>query len=295
MEQLSYLDMMFCVDLTSSMTPFIQAARQHMVNILRALAATNQADLRFGISGYRDYSEEGPPCEVYPLSSDLEKTQGILNRLQARSPADNKDAAEAVFAGIVQCLNQSWRPGAYRIVLLVGDAPPHGCGADAQPFPDRWPEGDPTGLDIQSICGRTESARVTLFALSMSPSVIPVHDPVMIKAFDRLARGTGGTHRRARSGRDAMKIVEDITKKVFYHLDIDRRVYEQFFQEQPEVAQKIMAASPIAQPAAARTPLSREDLEKLAQSLDLPPDAVSTSITRLQKRGLQQPPSESAD
>src|SRR5687767_5832515 len=134
---LAYLDVALCVDITGSMTPFIAAARAHMVRVLDALVATPNVDLRVAIVAYRDHGSL-KLLEQSPFSGDPAETKRRLDKLVVQSPPENTDAAEAVFSGLVACAELPWRAGAYRIVILVGDAPPHGCGATASPYPDRY-------------------------------------------------------------------------------------------------------------------------------------------------------------
>jgi hypothetical protein len=274
MEELSHLDLVFCVDLTGSMQTFIRAAQNHMVAILSSLASTNRADLRVGVCGYRDYSDQETTTQCFPLNSDLQTTQSVLQQLQAYSPADNEDAAEAVFAGLVECVAMEWRPRAYRIIILVGDAPPHACGANQEPYPDRWPEQDPTGLSMTQMCAQLEGNGITVFTLSMSPSVIPVHDPILLAAFDQLARSSGGIHREARSARGAMELFEEISGRVFRNLDVDRALWERFFQD----------SSPAPSGPAAPAP----SLALMAQEFGLSEEEVSGSVSRLKRRNLRQ-------
>lgn len=262
MEQdLSFLDLVFCVDLTNSMTPFIHQARQHMVNILKSLAVRKQAELRVGLAGYHDYPT---PVKVHPLTHDLKEMQTVLQGLTVFSPPENQDAAEAVFAGLLETVSFEWRPRAYRILVLVGDAPPHGCGASQEPYPDRFPQEDPTGLSLLSMAGRIEEANITLYSLAMLPSSIPVHDPITERTFEKLALSTGGSYRRVRSARDAMACVEDIGKKVFGELELDRQMWEQM-QKAP--------AAPMA---------------TVAMEMGLSLDEAARSQARLKKRGYQQ-------
>ncbi|MBT9586389.1 VWA domain-containing protein [bacterium] len=273
MQELSHLDLVFCVDLTASMQSFIRAAQRHMVAILSSLASTNQADLRVGVCGYRDYSELETTTQCFPLNSDLQTTQSVLQQLQAYSPADNGDAAEAVFAGLLECVEMDWREHAYRIVILVGDAPPHGCGADSQPYPDRWPQQDPTGLSMTQICARVEGNGITLFTLSMSPSVIPVHDKIMLDVFDRLARSTGGIHRDACSAKGAIELFEEISRRVFRNLDVDRAMWERFFQ--PSLA------------APGKPPAAAPSLAAMALEFGMSEEEISGSVSRLKRRKLR--------
>jgi hypothetical protein len=257
---LSFLDLAFCVDLTNSMTPFIHQARSHMVNMLRSLAQRKQAELRVGLAGYHDYPAS---VDVYPLTHDLQQMQKVLQGLGVASPPENLDAAEAVFAGLLEAVAFDWRPRAYRILVLVGDAPPHGCGASREPWPDRFPQEDPTGLTLLSMASRVEEANITLYSLAMLPSTIPEHDEVTERTFEKLALSTGGSYRRVRSARDAMACVEDIGKKVFGELELDRQMWEQI-QRAP--------AAPLA---------------TVAMEMGLSEDEVARSQARLKKRGYE--------
>lgn len=263
MEQdLSFLDLVFCVDLTRSMGPFINKARSQMVSMLRALAQHKQAELRVGIAGFRDYPD---PVDTHPLTHDLEHIQNVLQGLKVESHPDNTDACEAVFAGLLAATQLEWRPRAYRIMVLVGDAPPHGCGANQHAYPDRYTE-DPTGLTLPGMCEKIESQRITLYTLAMLPSNIPEYDGLTELTFEKLAVNTGGTYRRVLHALDAMACVEDIGRRVFGELELDRQVWLE------------MQTAPSA-PAAS-----------LGQSLRISAAEVKKSQARLEKRGYEQKP-----
>ena len=38
------------------MAPFLEQARSHMIDTVKALASISKADLRFGVAGYREHS-----------------------------------------------------------------------------------------------------------------------------------------------------------------------------------------------------------------------------------------------
>ena len=256
---LSRIDLVFCVDLTSSMTPFIEAARGHMFRILEGVRATPDVDLRVAIVGYRDHGSLAV-TEVHPFTGKTSGTKRVLDGLQVKSPPENSDAAEAVFSGLVACFDLAWREGSYRIVVLVGDAPPHACGADAHPYPDRFKHGDPTGLSLDDVANRLEELGIFLHALGMVPSLTAHHDAVLERAFKRLAIGTGGAYHAARNADAAMSIVETIGARSLKHLEIDRMLHEAVKTER--------------------------DVELLAKKLDVSPDAVNAGLMRLRQRGL---------
>jgi hypothetical protein len=261
------------VDLTSSMTPFLEAARGHMLRILGALTAGSEADLRVALVGYQDYGGRTKPVRVHPFRADPEETRRTLVKLKVGNSGANTDAAEAVFAGLTACLEQLiWRSGAVKVLLLIGDAPPHGCGANGSSFPDRYPDGDPSGQTLLGMSAAVEAAGVTLHALGMLPSVIPQHDPVTERCFEFLASTTGGTYRRAQSARDALAVVEAVGKHVFGEMDFDRRVWGQ-----------LAAAGPEGRPAAGVD----ERMPELQQALGASPCEIHAAVERLRKRGLR--------
>jgi hypothetical protein len=272
--ELSQLDLVFCVDLTRSMQPFIHQAQQHMSGMLKALSGSAQANLCTALVGYRDYDNTTtPPVIIHPFSSSASDTQHALNSLSVFSPPQNTDAAEAVFAGLEACAQLSFRQRAFKIVILVGDAPPHGCGISIQPTPDRFPSQDPTGHSTESMGALLEGAGITLFSLAMLPSGIPQHDKLTEEHFSKLSQYTGGTYRRAASSQDAIAIVEAIGQKVFGELEFDRYLFEELKQ-----AGIVSPSAPMPAPAAVSS--------YLAQKQDLSEDQKTATVARLSKRGI---------
>jgi hypothetical protein len=292
-DSLSQLDLAFCIDLTTSMQPFLSAAQSQMVAILQSLASLQGADLQVGYCGYRDYSEHAPITELCPLSGDLEEVQQKLGALVAQSAPDNSDAAEAVLSGLEGCNSLAWRPGAYRIVILVGDAPPHGCGVldPPGPHPDRWPERDPSGWTLSQLGATLEGKGITIFSLTMLPSSIPHYDPVTRQSFQELAQLTGGTYHDAQSAEGAMQLVQEVSRRVFGHLQLDRAVYQHFFSlSKPAGFDYAAAADPFGAAAcfAAPEPVFLDpfgsEIEQLSKQ------ELQASFDRLQKRQLIPPP-----
>ncbi len=271
MDVLSQVDLAFCVDLTSSMTPFIEAARARMSEILAALSEAVGANLRVALVGYRDYGTKVKTVEVSPFTAEVADTRKALAQLKVGSPPENIDAAEAVLAGLQSCYQDlEWRAQAVRVVVLVGDAPPHGTGITSGPFPDRFPDRDPTGLTVLDVSARLESSLITLHGLGMLPSVHPMYDGFVVESFSTLARCTGGDFRTAKSSRDAMAVVEAIGTRVFGEMDFERRVWTRMQQTQPGWT-----------PA---SPGLEEHMPELCKELNAPEHAVRGAVRRLRRR-----------
>lgn len=282
MDELSQVDLAFCVDLTNSMAPFLRAAQQHVVRILEGLRATARADLRVAIVGYRDHAHEqdGSPTEAHDFTDDAQATRDALFALRIGSPPGNTDAAEAVVAGLVACVQQlAWRPQSYRVLVLVGDGPPHACGADAQPWPDRFTERDPSGSSLEEIADELAHRWTIVHAMGMVPSSIVQHDAVLERTFRRLAEVTDGAWYPARDAGAAMLVVEAVARKVFSDVEIDRQVWVQLAQSYEAADAEAPAASFGATHAAPAAPA-------MMAVPGAAPAAVQASVARLHKRGL---------
>jgi hypothetical protein len=221
---LSRLDLVFCVDLTSSMTSFISQARAHVRRILAELAALPDLDLSVALAGYRDHGF-AQVLELHPFTKDTAALAAALDGAQVVSHPSNTDAAEAVFTALDAALQLPWRQGAFRVAVLVGDAPPHACGADDGVYPDRFRDKDPSGWDLDGITNQLEAEGIFLHALAMVPSVHPQHDATVERAFRRLSISTGGTYQTARSANGAISVVEALARRATVELALDRRVH----------------------------------------------------------------------
>ena len=224
MDALSRLDLVFCVDITASMTPFIDAARAQMLRILEELRASIGEGLRVSVVAYRDH---GAPqlLETSVFSTNGKDTETFLKGLVVASGPYNTDSAEAVFSGLAACVALPWREGAYHTLVLVGDAPPHACGANAPPYPDRFPDHDPSGFDLDSMANKLEEEGIFVHSLAMMPSLNRHHDEVLGRAFERLAVSTGGSYQTARTAEAALAIVEVVSKRFLRELDFDRKLH----------------------------------------------------------------------
>ena len=123
------LDVMIVYDATDSMEAVLVALKQEFGKMTRCIRA-KVPGVRIGLVAYRD-SREFDPDEftfqtklISPLTTDLEKTYGIfLNE----SVAGGGDIPEAVLEGLQTAMDKiGWNPNARKVIVLMGDAPPHG-------------------------------------------------------------------------------------------------------------------------------------------------------------------------
>lgn len=251
MNRLARLDLAFCVDLTGSMSAFIVAARAQIVRILDGLRAELGDGLRVAIVGYRDHCDGKKVVEVHPFTTAIAETKKTLDALEI---SGGGDAPEAVYSGLSACLELPWETGAYRVVVLVGDAPPHGVGAGG----DSYAKGDPTGLDLDEVANRFETAGVFVHALAMTRG----GDTILERAFRRLSISTGGSYNDAATADAAMGLVATFAERFAKDIAFDRRLWDALGDKPPPPA------------------------DDLAKSLRVTPDEVNAGLMRLRQRKL---------
>lgn len=116
------LEIMFVFDSTGSMSRTILDTKNtiaQMLTVLRALVP----DARIGIVTYRDRGRsEDYVVRQLPLGQDFWRATNFMQTVSAEGGGDRP---EDVRAGLRAAFSQRWRPGAQRVVVLAGDAPPH--------------------------------------------------------------------------------------------------------------------------------------------------------------------------
>lgn len=115
------LDLVFLIDTTASMDPFLDAAKRSVDHLITEIAALIP-NTRLGMVAYRDRGD-AYVTRLTPISNDR---YAILNFLESLEATGGGDVPEAVLTAVEVALDDlDWRSGASRVLLLVADAPPH--------------------------------------------------------------------------------------------------------------------------------------------------------------------------
>jgi len=116
------LDIVFVIDATGSMGWLIADVKARVL----ALAAWTRELVpvtRFGVVAYRDGDDPEFLTRVQPLTLDARKVDAFLGALEARGGGDTP---EDVHAGLAVAIEQAgFQEDAHRVILVLGDAPPH--------------------------------------------------------------------------------------------------------------------------------------------------------------------------
>jgi hypothetical protein len=138
-EDLEYFEIVFVIDMTVSMEPYIEAVRtavaQTATGIQEAFPGGSDK-IRFGLVGYRDDVTAVPEMQwtAQSFTSDGLLTADAFYELMqdpqvSAATADNGDFPEEMFPGIYEGIESAWSEGkGARLIILIGDASSHPLG-----------------------------------------------------------------------------------------------------------------------------------------------------------------------
>jgi serine/threonine-protein kinase PpkA len=167
------VDVVFVMDMTSSMGPYILNATQAITDLSRQITQNPELakKVRFGFVGYRDdvrvmpnleftsknFAEDGF-LEVDRFLQLMGSVNAEMDRFIAGGMASSSgDYAEEMVAGVRTAIASRWSEPSLRIMILVGDASSHPVG-HAQ---------NTTGLDAPQLRQELNAAHVNLLALHL--------------------------------------------------------------------------------------------------------------------------------
>ncbi|MDR3247505.1 MAG: VWA domain-containing protein [Treponema sp.] len=114
------VDIVLCLDTTSSMKDDIDEVRKALIPMLNETIA-GFTSFRIGMVMYKDYNEDYLN-RVIPFTDDFPRFQRTLNGIRV---GGGRDIPEAVYEALHEgAIKFPWQAES-RIMILVGDAPPH--------------------------------------------------------------------------------------------------------------------------------------------------------------------------
>lgn len=125
----------------------IRAVKDSLFDIVeKVVTRTKGLRIRFGIVSYRDHPPQDRTyvTHLFNFSDDIKRVHKEISKLD---PSEGGDTPEAVADGLRDARTKlSWDHDAYKVLLLVGDAPPHGREYNSL-GDDHFPDGCPLGYD----------------------------------------------------------------------------------------------------------------------------------------------------
>ncbi|KAM3136527.1 hypothetical protein pb186bvf_011330 [Paramecium bursaria] len=160
------LDICFIIDTTSSMGPYIELVkdiiRKLMKSTKRYINKQGNETLQFSVVSYKDHTDKDVVKSID--FTKHERAVVFLNNLKA---SGGQDIPEAMFDGLWEALNMSWRDQSKRFMFLVADSPPHGNPLFHN-YEDDYPDGCPCGLDENHILNAIKQMKIDFIVLKLN-------------------------------------------------------------------------------------------------------------------------------
>lgn len=194
------IDVVFAIDATGSMVWVHRTVRERMTQLaayVRGLVPL----ARFGIIAYRDYNDIDFVTRISQPSFDIERARLFMGGIDALGGGDHPEA-------VTQALRDSenligWRSGAQRVVIIIGDAPPHAREMnEAAEIAERFKS---RGGRLSLLDSRVEANRALLGRGKPTGSGVDLVKQGVMPVFRRLARLGGGTAATLAAERQLMK------------------------------------------------------------------------------------------
>ncbi len=148
------IEVVFVLDTTGSMSGLIQTAKNKIWSIASTMASAQPAPIiKMGLVAYRDRGDDYI-TRVVDLSDDLDTNYGTLMSFQAGGGGDNPESVNKALYDAVNNMSWSQDDNTYRVIFLVGDAPPQTQYKDEMQFPEIIELAQSKGIIVNTIqCG----------------------------------------------------------------------------------------------------------------------------------------------
>lgn len=166
-----FVDVAICIDLTGSMGHEACAARNKVMGVFDTLKKQHPGKrFRLALVGYRDYCDE-KRFNVVDFTEDIASVKTVLAHLiENGDVTGGGDAPEDVAGAFQQLIGLSWAEESIRQVLFITDAPAHGLAYHEDNMADDYPDGDPTGLNIEDQMTLMASKNMGVMFVKMNAS-----------------------------------------------------------------------------------------------------------------------------
>ena len=200
-EAVRHIDLVFVVDATGSMGPYIAAAKQTVERVASQVRDMGfKPELAYGFCAYRDHNDESLFVTRHlDLTTDENKFQSFVRELDVDG---GEGGPEAAYDGVLQALRKtSWRGRglSHRIMVLVGDEPA------AEPGHHK----NPLNISAAKIMGLANELNVHIFGVGVGG----LGDAEYLrrkKQFCSLSEGTGGAYFGIEDSDELVSKVEDL-------------------------------------------------------------------------------------
>jgi len=162
------LDLMFIMDLTGSMSIWLDEAKKSIKTIIEEITENNPGSkIRVSFVGYRDFnmSDEIRKYNSKEFTENIKEMNDFISTLGCFGGGD---IPEDIVGALKHALNMKWESEA-KYVILVCDAPCHGKQYHNISY-DRFSDGDPDGTTLEFIMEKFRQKGITFYCLEIDSS-----------------------------------------------------------------------------------------------------------------------------
>jgi hypothetical protein len=128
------IEVVFALDTTGSMSGLIEGAKRKIWSIANQMASAQPTpEIRMGLVAYRDRGDAFV-TRRHDLSADLDAFHATLQQYHADGGGDGPESVNQALHEAVQQMSWTRGQAVYKVVFLVGDAPPHMDYQDDVPY-----------------------------------------------------------------------------------------------------------------------------------------------------------------
>ena len=160
------LDLLFVMDITGSMTPYLDQSKQNIINIMnKIILECPGIDINLGFIGYRDVF--GVDSNNYvDIDFTLNHTN-LKNSIQnVNASGGGGDGPEDVAWALERALDKNWKNSA-RFTILVADYPCHGTKYHTINT-DKYPNGVPSRKEISQLVRELAENNISLYCMRIT-------------------------------------------------------------------------------------------------------------------------------
>ena len=154
------IEIVFVLDTTSSMEGLLTAAKEKIWSIASTMASAQPApEIKIGLVAFRDRGDQYI-TQVADLNSDLDYIYTDLMRYRAEGGGDMPESVNQALYDAVHHISWSSDPDTYKVIFLVGDAPPHMDYPNEVRFPEIVRSAQQKDIIVNTIqCGQQQATR----------------------------------------------------------------------------------------------------------------------------------------
>jgi Mg-chelatase subunit ChlD len=294
------VEVVFVLDTTGSMGGLIHAAKEKIWSIASTLAQAQQApEISMGLVAYRDRGD-AYVTQVVDLNRDLDSMYAKLMDFSADGGGDGPEAVNEALEAAIHRLSWSQDPNTYKVVFLVGDAPPHMDYQDDVKYPQIVAAAAAKGIVVNAIqCGTMSDTvapwrhiaslgRGRYFTVEQAGSAVAIETPfdaqiaTLAAQLDATRLYYGSTEQRA-----AMKAKVDATERLNDEASVTVRARRGAFNASASGAGNFLGEQElVADVASGRVDIAAVPTAQLPPAVaGLPPEAQRALLTETaQKR-----------